>query len=686
MEEVGGEVALAGVGEDGERDAGAPEPARHADRRRARRARGDADEQALVARERTCVRDRVVVGDGAIGTRIYEKGVPIGRCFDELNLTQPHLIKTVHQEYVEAGAELIETNTFTANRLWLQRFDLQGRVAEINRRGAELAREAGAQIVAGSVGPLAAGRTREEFDVTTRPAIFEEQMTGLLDGGVDALILETFTSIEELLVALSTARRLTKLPVIAQMTFLDGNRSPAGDGVAPFVRALDTAGADVIGVNCGVGPHWTVRAIEEVTPRTKRPVSAYSNAGKPDYVDGRFMYLSTPEYFAKTAQRLHKLGVNLIGGCCGTSPDDIRAIAEKVKGARPMPRPRESPPPPVEVAAAARPARKKPLRFWSALGKRKPIVVEIDPPRGLNVKPVIERARKLVDAGVDAITVGDNPLAVMRMGNMGFAHLLEREGVQTIAHLSCRDKNLLGLQSQLLEASALGIRSILAITGDPSKIGDQPRASSVYDLNSFELVRLIARMNAGLSHTGKSIQRKTDFRIGCAFNPNVRDVSHQIGRRRVRASAAELRDRAGQAGVRAVARGPRRFPRVLRDLPVRQRAQRGIPRERGAGDHGAAGVDRADFGRARGRAARRRDSDRVGAAGRGVRRGAGVLHHSAVRERGVDVADRGARAGEGALNRRTAGGFGRAGDLPGTCRGRAGLEPPPHFFLPFEHG
>lgn len=475
---------------------------------------------------------RVVIGDGAMGTRIYEKGVPIGRCFDELNLTQPHLVKTVHQEYVAAGAEVIETNTFTANRFWLQRYGLQDRVVEINRRGAELAREAcGGGFVAGSVGPLTGSRVPEDFDVTTRPAIFEEQMTGLIDGGVDVLILETFTSIDEILVAVSTARRLTKLPVIAQMTFLDGNRSPAGDDVGAFVRALDTAGADVIGVNCGVGPHWTVRSIEEVTPRTKRPVSAYSNAGKPDYVDGRFMYLSTPEYFARTAQRLHKLGVNLIGGCCGTGPDDIRAIAEKVKGARPMPRPRATPPPPpVEVSEPARPARQKPLKFWSAIGKRKPIVVEIDPPRGLAFEPVIKKARTLVDAGVDAITVGDNPLAVMRMGNMGFAHLLEREGVQTIAHLSCRDKNLLGLQSQLLEASALGIRSILAITGDPAKIGDQPRASSVYDLNSFELVRLIARMNRGLSQTGKSIQRKTAFRIGCAFNPNVKDVEHQVRR------------------------------------------------------------------------------------------------------------------------------------------------------------
>lgn len=480
------------------------------------------------------LKNRVVIGDGAMGTRIYEKGVPLKRSFDELNLSQPHMIKTIHREYVEAGAELIETNTFTANRLRLGAHGLDSRVAEINKRGAELAREAdGAVIVAGSVGPLTTGKPREGFDVTTRPGIFEEQIAGLLDGGVDALILETFTSIEELLVALSVARKLTKIPVITQLTFLDRNRSPAGDDVAGFVRALDAAGADVIGVNCGVGPHWTVRAIEELTPRTKTPVSAFSNAGKPDYVDGRFMYLSTPDYFARTARKLLNLGVNLIGGCCGTTPEMIRAIAEKIKGARPMPRPRDVPraTEPVTLEEPGEPTkRRRKLTFWAKLGREKPIVVELDPPRGMAYRKIVRRASELINAGVDAITVGDNPLAVMRMGNMGFAHLLERDGIQTIAHLSCRDKNLIGLQSQLLEAAALGIRSILAITGDPSKIGDQPRASSVYDLNSFELVRLIGKMNRGQGHTGASIQKKTDFKIGVAFNPNVTDVGHQVRR------------------------------------------------------------------------------------------------------------------------------------------------------------
>jgi homocysteine S-methyltransferase len=477
------------------------------------------------------LRARVIVGDGAMGTRIYERGIPLGQSYDALNLTQPDLIRSIHREYVAAGAELIETNTFCANRVRLRAHGLEERVREVNRRGAELAREAaGGAFVAGSVGPLRAGVPQEAPDLSELPPLVEEQIAGLLDGGVDALILETFISIEDLLATLSVARRMTKIPIIAQMTFLEENRSLAGDDVASFVRVMEAAGPDVIGVNCGIGPHWIVRAIQEVAARTQAPISAFSNAGRPHYVDGRFVYLTTPDYFARTAERLRDLGVSLIGGCCGTTPEMIQAAAEAVKGTKPGVRPSPAATPAAAVAAPAA-RRKAPLQFWSKLERgRKPIVVELDPPRGLAAGPIVRRAIRLTEAGVDAITVGDNPLAVMRMGNMGFAHLLEREGVQTIVHLSCRDKNLIGLQSQLLEAAALGVRAILALTGDPARVGDQPRASSVYDLNSFELIKLIGRMNQGQSYIGRSIQKRTDFRIGAAFNPNVKEVGRQVRR------------------------------------------------------------------------------------------------------------------------------------------------------------
>jgi homocysteine S-methyltransferase len=480
--------------------------------------------------------ERVLVGDGAMGTQIYAKGVPLGKCYDELNLTLPHLIGTIHREYIASGADLIETNTFTANRLRLKRFQLESKAREINLAGARIAREAAGKevVVAGSIGPLT-GLKHEEGEPSEEVKfdVFGEQAQALAEGGSDVLILETFTDLDEILLALKAARARSKLPVICQMAFVDKLKTPLGVSASQALIALEKAGADVIGANCTV-PHWTFKAVERLGQLTKARLSAFPNAGLPEYVDGRYMYLTTPEYFGAQAKKMVLAGANVVGGCCGTGPEHVRAIAEKIRGMRPAPRRAKAEVVEVVDLAAAVPAtiegQRKAPPFAERIGKEKLVVVELDPPRGLNFEKVLTGARRLMAAGCDAITVGDNPLAVLRMGNIGMAHLMEREGIQTIVHVSCRDKNLIGLQSTLLEASALGITSLLPITGDPAKVGDQPQATSVYDLNSFELIRLIRSMNEGKSYSGNSIGGATRFSIGCAFNPNVRDVDAQVRR------------------------------------------------------------------------------------------------------------------------------------------------------------
>lgn len=478
--------------------------------------------------------DHVVIGDGAMGTRIYEKGVPLSHSYDELNLSRPDLVRAIHREYVEAGSELIETNTFTANRLRLRRFGLEKRAREINLAAARLAREAAGagRFVLGSVGPLTGIKREEQGPAPDeKRAAFREQADALAEGGCDGLLLETFTDLEELLLALGEARA-TRRPVVCQMAFLEKSRTPLGVTAERAVRELESAGADVIGLNCTV-PYWAVKTLERMAGLTSARLSVFPNAGLPEYVDGRYMYLTTPDYFALTGERLARAGANLVGGCCGTGPEHVRALSARLRGARPAPRARG------RVAAEARvPAPEPPAKpFNDRIGKERLIVVELDPPRGLNVERVLKGARRLKKAGCDAITVGDNPLAVMRLGNVGMAQLIEREGIPTILHLSCRDKNLIALQSTVLEAAALGVTSLLPVTGDPAKVGDQPQASSVYDLNSFDLIGMIAGMNAGRDYAGNDIGGRTHFSIGCAFNPNVRDLGAQVRRLKKKVAA-----------------------------------------------------------------------------------------------------------------------------------------------------
>ena len=324
------------------------------------------------------------------------------------------------------------------------------------------------------------------------------------------------------------------------MTFSENMKTPLGVSVIKALVELEKAGADVVGANCGVGPLATLKVLEEMCKSSKVKVSAFPNAGMPQYVDGRYMYLSTPEYIAGMAKRMVQAGANLVGGCCGTTPSDISAIAQKLRGIPPIPRhiSRRQMLKTVEEVSLFEPTEKK-KTFLDKLGKDIVVVAEVDPPKGMGIEQTLKNAVKLKRAGVDAITVGDNPLAVLRMGNIGFSHLIEKKGIQTIVHLSCRDRNLIGIQSAIMEASALGITSILAITGDPAKVGDQPAATSVYDLNSFGLIKLIKQMNNGKNYAGNPIQHPTNFSIGCAFNPNVQDIDTAIRRlvRKIEAGA-----------------------------------------------------------------------------------------------------------------------------------------------------
>lgn len=477
--------------------------------------------------------ERILIGDGAMGTMIYGKGFAYNKCYEELNLSSARVIRVIHKEYSDAGAEFFETNTFQANRIRLKRYELEKKAREINLAGVKLAREiAGKErFVGGSVGPIAAASRTDEFSEADKQEAFAEQIAALAEGGCDAIVLETFTDLVELRLALKAARSACSLPVIAQMSFHEKARTPLGVTAEQAVAALEADGADVIGVNCSVGPHWALGAVEIMGQLTKVKLSAFPNAGMPQYIDGRYMYLTTPDYFTQMARKMVDAGVNLIGGCCGTDPTHIRALSEKLRNARPRPRAVLR-----KAQIAARPPEPLPEKphkkktFFDRVGREPVIVVELDPPRTLDLEKTLKGAHKLRRAGVDAITVGDNPLAIIRVGNLGTSSLFEKEGIPTIAHLSCRDKNLIALQSSIMEAHILGITSLLAITGDPARVGDQPNATSVYDVNSIELIRLIAMMNQGQNYQGNSIKVPTQFKIGCAFNPNKNRMDHEISR------------------------------------------------------------------------------------------------------------------------------------------------------------
>src|SRR5215470_8001005 len=478
-----------------------------------------------------------VLCDGAMGTLLYSKGIFINRCYDELNLSQPDLIRGVHHEYLQAGAEIVETNTFGGNSFRLERHGLGGKVRAINIAGARLAKEAAKSFdawVAGSVGPL--GVRIEPLGKTSFQEArdsFREQIAALLEGGVDVLILETFGYLEELHQALLAAKELNpKVPVIAQVTVDEEANCLDGSTPETFAPRLEEWGADVIGCNCSVGPVAMLEALERVRAATSLPISAQPNAGIPRSVEGRNIYLCSPEYMASYAKKFVAAGVRLIGGCCGTTPEHIRAM----KAALRVGEARTSAFPVVTKPKVEAPLEVVPLARRSNIGRKLArgefvTLVEVVPPKGTDVIKEIDGARYLKSVGVDGINIPDSPRASARMSNQALAILIQQSvGIETVLHYTCRDRNVLGIQSDLLGASAMGIRNLLCITGDPPKMGNYPDATAVFDVDAIGLVNIVHNLNRGLDIGSNPIGNGTKFVIGVGANPGVPNIDEEIRR------------------------------------------------------------------------------------------------------------------------------------------------------------
>jgi len=491
-----------------------------------------------------------LLADGAMGTRLYERGIPFDQCFDELNRSQPALVESIHREYLAAGAELIETNTFGANAVRLAAHGLEAEAGLLARQGVRVARAAREIVgvnafVAGSIGPL--GRPLEPFGhipAADAERHFRATAEGLLEGGCDCFILETFQDLNEILAALRAVRSVSAdLPVIAQMTFGMDGKTSYGHSPGLAARALRQAGANVIGVNCGVGPQATLEVLEEMVQAANgTPVSAMPNAGLPQLVGGRFLYLASPEYFADFAARAIALGVRLVGGCCGTTPGHTRAMRDRLASQLPL----EPLAPGAEVRVlerapgpAAAPAAAEEPRLLRLLREKFVISVEIDPPRGINTAKVLEGARLMAQHGIDCINIADSPLARIRMSAVALGYQIHTHfpRLEVILHFTTRDRNLMGLQSDLLGAHAIGLRNILALTGDPPSVGDYPNATAVFDTDAMGLMRIIHRMNAGTDLAGSSIGAATRFAVGCGVNPTAENLDFEIERVRKKLDA-----------------------------------------------------------------------------------------------------------------------------------------------------
>jgi len=492
----------------------------------------------------------VVVFDGGLGTTLFDHGVFINRCFDQLNLTDPKLVADVHAQFVAAGAMAIETNTFGANRYKLAAHDLASKVRDINAEGVRLAREAAGDdvLVAGSVGPL--GLRIEPWgptSLTEAREAFLEQVRALGDAGVDLVVLETFTDIEEIRQAIRAVadyreQRGVDLPVIASMTVDQQGSTLYGASARIFGRALQEAGADVVGVNCSVGPRQLIEPLEELAAVVEVPLSVMPNAGLPTEVEGRTIYVCSPDYMPNYARRFVQLGARVVGGCCGTAPGHIRAIATSIRQmsaqdrslaarATEITQEKAAPRDPVPVADRSR------LANMIASGKFV-ATVEIAPPQGWDLKKILKSAQTVHYAGFDAVNIPDGPRASARMGPLSMAAVIQREvGIETVMHYACRDRNLVGMQSDLLGAYAIGLRNLLVITGDPPIMGDYPQATAVFDVDSIGLTNMITRLNAGLDLSGRDIGQPTGFFVAVGLNPTAINPEKELGRFRWKVEA-----------------------------------------------------------------------------------------------------------------------------------------------------
>ncbi|MEB2265869.1 bifunctional homocysteine S-methyltransferase/methylenetetrahydrofolate reductase [Priestia megaterium] len=473
------------------------------------------------------LKSKILIGDGATGTLLYSHG--IDSCFEELNITKPEEVARIHRAYVEAGANVIQTNTYAANYQKLARYGLEDSVKDINVAGVKLAKQA-AKDQAYVVGTLGGIRSFQKNAISLEEVkrSIREQMFWLLNEGVDGLLFETYYDFEELKTVLTLARKETDKPIITHVSLHDIGVLQDGRPLADALKELEALGADVVGLNCRLGPYHMIQSLEEVPLPDRAFLSAYPNASLPAYVEGKLEYETNEDYFVESARLFREQGVRLIGGCCGTTPAHVRAMSSALKDLPPITSKVVKMRPAVTVQE--REQQDKP-HMHEIVKKRRSVIVELDPPKQLGPTKFLEGAKALDKVGVDAITLADNSLASPRISNLAMATLMQQETkARPLIHITCRDRNLIGLQSHLMGLHTLGMNQVLAITGDPSKVGDFPGATSVYDLSSFDLISLIAQFNEGLSYSGKPLGQKTNFSIAAAFNPNVRHLDRAVQR------------------------------------------------------------------------------------------------------------------------------------------------------------
>jgi methionine synthase I (cobalamin-dependent)/5,10-methylenetetrahydrofolate reductase len=491
---------------------------------------------------------RILLADGAMGTMLYERGIFLNSCFDELNLSNPELVAGIHRAYVEAGVDLIETNSFGANEFKLARFGLADKVAEINRAAVEIAKRAAKSgvMVAGAIGPLG-------FPVTEHSRLpadgaenaFAVQARALAEAGADFLILETFSSTDELLIAIRAAA-LTGLAIIAQMTVNEHSETLYGERIDQAIARIAAEPAvTAVGLNCSVGPSDMLTSLELIRPVTQKPISVQPNAGLPRQVEDRTLYMCTPEYMAEYAKRFYEKGARIIGGCCGTTPNHIREIVRAVRSLDKAAhrRPKVSPAAPAPAAVAEKGVKPVPLAERSAFGAKiaagLPVTtIELTPPKGVDLSATIGKARICAEHGVDAINIPDGPRASSRLSPMVTAIRIQQEaGIETILHFCCRDRNLIGMQSDLLGAAAIGLKNMLIITGDPPKLGDYPNATGVFDMDSIALTGVLHNLNRGLDIGGNPFAPPTAMTIGVGANPAAADLQREIDKFRQKVTA-----------------------------------------------------------------------------------------------------------------------------------------------------
>jgi homocysteine S-methyltransferase len=484
------------------------------------------------------LQNEVIVFDGGTGTYLYDKGVFINRCFEEMNATNPELVTEVHREYIEAGADVIETNTFGANRYRLATHGLELKVYELNFKGAQLAKSVAKDtvLVAGAVGPLGVPiEPLGKLSYDEAKEAFAEQVRGLLDGGVDLIIFETFSMAEEIVQGVRAVRELSAgIPIIAQVTINSEGNLLSGETLERFVEIISPYQVDAIGMNCSEGPKLMLESLEHLRGLTALPLSVQPNAGLPQIIGGRNLYMSSPEYMAEYAKRFIQTGACIVGGCCGTNPSHIKAIRRAVQALQPVKRMDVK----VESLKIEQPSevrvwpKEEKSRLSRMLAQGKFVkLVELVSPKGISAAKEITKARTLFDHGIDAINIPDGPRATARMSALAMAVQIHHEvGIEPVLHIACRDRNIIGMQSDLLGAWALGIHNILAITGDPPKLGNYPDATAVFDVDAIGLTNLINRLNHGLDFAGNPIGEPTGFSIAVGVNPGAINLDEELRR------------------------------------------------------------------------------------------------------------------------------------------------------------